>query len=223
MAFTTGTTMFNSNILNIIDLQGNINSSGADIQNTVNSLQTIVNTSLAQISADSLQPFTSGGNITINAPLIIEDSSGITTFTTTTGAEYSLYVNGNIYASNITSLQTIVNTSIAQINANSIQPFTSGGNITINAPLIIQDSSGQTTFSNTTTSAAYELTVYGDIYASNYNSLCPLRFTVEGYEAMTIKEDGTLIVNGPAIFHGPVEFRGNVSIQGTLKVGERII
>ncbi len=156
MAFTTGTTMFNSNILNIIDLQTNVDSAGAGLQNSV------------------------------------------------------------------TSLQTIVNTSLAQINADSLQPFTSGGNIIINAPIIIQDSSGQTTFSNTT-SGAYELRVYGDIYASNYNSLCPLRFTVEGFEAMTIKEDGTLVVNGPAIFHGPVEFRGNVSIQGTLKVGERII
>ncbi len=156
MAFTTGTTMFNSNILNIIDLQTNVDSAGAGLQNSIISLQTIVNTSLAQINADSIQPFTSGGNIIINAPLIIQDSSGLTTF-------------------------------------------------------------------SNTTAGAYELRVYGDIYASNYNSLCPLRFTVEGFEAMTIREDGTLVVNGPTIFHGPVEFRGNVSIQGTLKVGDRII
>lgn len=152
MAFTTGTTMYNPNVLNIIDLQGNITSAaGTDVTNS------------------------------------------------------------------ITSLQTIVNTSIAQINANTIQPFTSGGNIVIDAPLTIQDSSGITSFSNTTGSA-YTLFVYGDVYASNYNSLCPLRFTVEGFEAMTIREDGTLIVAGPAIFQGPVIFQGDVTIKGTLTV-----
>jgi len=156
MAFTTGTTMFNSNILNIIDLQTNVDSAGASVTGAITSLQTIVNTSLAQINCDFIQPFTSGGNIIINAPLTIQDSTGLTTFSNTNADAYSLYV-------------------------------------------------------------------YGDIYASNYNSLCPLRFTVEGFEAMTIKEDGTLVVAGPAVFNGPVEFRGSVTIAGTLKVGDRII
>lgn len=151
MAFTTGTTMFNSNVLNIIDLQTNVDSAGSSVTGAITSIQTIVNTSLAQVNADSLQAFTSGGNIIINSPLIIQDSIGLTTFSNITGDAYSLYV-------------------------------------------------------------------YGDIYASNYNSLCPLRFTVEGFEAMTIREDGTLVVSGPAIFNGPVEFRGDVTIAGTLKV-----
>ncbi len=156
MAYTTGTTMYNSNVLNIIDLQQNVDSAGTSVSGAVTSLQTIVNTSLAQISVDSLQPFTSGGNIFINAPLNIQDSSGLTTFSNTNGDPYSLFV-------------------------------------------------------------------YGNVYASNYNSLCPLRFTVEGFEAMTIREDGTLVVAGPAIFNGPVEFRGSVSIAGTLTVDGRII
>ncbi len=220
MSYTTGTTMFNSNVLNIIDFQTNVDSAGTTVASAVTGLQTVVNTAEAQINVNSIQPFTSGGNIFINAPLNVEDSTGLTTFSNTTGDAYSLYVYGNVYASNITSIQTIVNTSIAQINADSIQPFTSSGNIAINAPLNIEDSTGLTTFSNTTTGNAYSLYVYGDVYASNYNSLCPLRFTVEGFEAMTIREDGTLIVAGPAVFRGPVEFHGDVTIHGKLIVKE---
>jgi hypothetical protein len=152
MAFTTGTTMFNSNVLNIIDLQTNVDSAGGSVVGAVTSLQTIIDPALAQISVDTIQSFTNGGNININAPLYISDNTGLTTFSNTNADPYSLYV-------------------------------------------------------------------YGNIYASNYNSLCPLRFTVEGFEAMTIREDGTLIVAGPAIFNGPVEFRGDVTIAGTLKVG----
>ncbi len=126
---------------------------------------------------------------------------------------------GTSVAGAVTGLQTVVNSAQAQININSMQPFTGGGNIFINAPLNVEDSTGLTTFSNTT-GDAYSLYVYGNVYASNYNSLCPLRFTVEGFEAMTIREDGTLIVAGPAVFRGPVEFHGNVTIHGKLIVKE---
>jgi hypothetical protein len=153
MSYTTGTTMYNSNVLNIIDLQTNVDSAGTSLTGAITGLQTVVNSTQAQININSMQPFISGGNILINAPLNVEDSSGITTFSNTTGDAYSLYV-------------------------------------------------------------------YGNVYASNYNSLCPLRFTVEGFEAMTIKEDGTLIVAGPAVFNGPVEFHGNVTIHGKLIVKE---
>ncbi len=124
---------------------------------------------------------------------------------------------GTSVTSAVTGLQTVVDSAQAQININSMQPFTSGGNIFINAPLNVEDSTGLTTFSNTT-GDAYSLYVYGNVYASNYNSLCPLRFTVEGFEAMTIREDGTLIVAGPAVFRGPVEFHGDVTIHGKLIV-----
>ena len=156
MAYTTGTTMFNSNVLNIIDLQQNVDSDGTSVTSAITGLQTIINPALAQLNADIIQSYTNGGNITFNSPLNVQDSSGITTFSNTSGDPYSLYV-------------------------------------------------------------------YGNIYASNVNSLCPLRFTVEGFEAMTIREDGTLVVAGPAIFNGPVEFRGSVTIGGTLKVGNKII
>ena len=148
--------MYNSNVLNIIDFQNNVDSTGTTLTSAVNSLQSIVNTTNAQLNIDSIQPFTSGGNIVINAPLNVQDSSGITTFSNTIGDPYSMYV-------------------------------------------------------------------YGDIYASNFNSLCPLRFTVEGFEAMTIREDGTLIVAGPAVFNCPVEFQGSVSIAGTLTVNGKLI
>ncbi len=151
MSYTTGTTMYNSNVLNIIDFQTNVDSAGTSVTSAVTGLQTVVDSAQAQININSMQPFTSGGNIFINAPLNVEDSTGLTTFSNTTGDAYSLYV-------------------------------------------------------------------YGNVYASNYNSLCPLRFTVEGFEAMTIREDGTLIVAGPAVFRGPVEFHGDVTIHGKLIV-----
>ncbi len=153
MSYTTGTTMYNSNVLNIIDFQTNVDSAGTSVAGAVTGLQTVVNSAQAQININSMQPFTSGGNIFINAPLNVEDSTGLTTFSNTTSDAYSLYV-------------------------------------------------------------------YGNVYASNYNSLCPLRFTVEGFEAMTIREDGTLIVAGPAVFRGPVEFHGDVTIHGKLIVKE---
>ncbi len=162
MAFTTGTTMWNPNVLNIVDLQNTITSaSGINLQNEVDNLSQMVNFTNKTISADSIGPFTTGGNISIFG-----------------------------------SSATMINTGLS-----------------------------------------YDLYVYGNVYASNYNSLCPLKFTVgheQPYEAMHILENGNvgistntpkarLHVNGPAIFDGSVQFNGDITVNGNIYIKGKII
>ena len=171
MANTTGTTFFNSNVLNIVDQTNTINSaSGISIQDQLTNISQMVDFTNKQINTNTISAFDAGGTINVISPLAINDpNTGITTM----------------------------------INPNG----------------------------------AYELYVYGTVYASNYNSLCPLRFTVgheQPYEAMHVAENGhvgigtdqpkaTLHVKGPAIFDGPVQFNGDVVINGTLTVKGKII
>ena len=54
MAYTTGTTMYNSNVLNIIDFQNNVDSTGTTLTSAVTSLQSVVNTTNAQLNIDSI-------------------------------------------------------------------------------------------------------------------------------------------------------------------------
>ena len=171
MANTTGTTFWNSNVLNIVDQTNTINSaSGISIQDQLTNISQMVDFANKQINTNTISAFNAGGAINITSPMTVNDpNTGITTM-----------VNPN---------------------------------------------------------GPYELYVYGTVFASNYNSLCPLRFTVgheQPYEAIYVAENGnvgfgtdkpdaTLHVNGPAVFDGPVQFNGNVVINGTLTVRGKII
>jgi len=170
MSYTTGTTFYNSNVLNIIDLQTNAtNAAGISLTDAVNQLSQMVNYENKQINADILSAFTPGGNINVISPLNVQTANA-TTLSNTEGGDYSLYV-------------------------------------------------------------------YGTVFASNYNSLCPLRFTV-GHEApkeaMHIAENGfigigtdkpeaVLDVTGPVIFRGPVVFRGPVTFDGDVTIKGKLL
>ncbi len=174
MAFTTGTPMFNSNVLNIIDIQNTITSAtGESVTQSISQITSMVDTTTNIVYANGLTSFTAGGNISITSPITVSDGTGSATFSNTSGDSYNLYV-------------------------------------------------------------------YGNVHASNYQSLCPLRFTVPSGEAMIITEEGlvgvgtsepkaklevngTAVFNNTVVFHGDVFFKGNVVIDGSLTVGGRVI
>ena len=170
MANTTGTTLWNSNVLNIVDQTNTINS-----------------------------------------------ASGVS------------------IADQLTNISQMVDFANKQINTNTLSAFDTGGAINVISPITVNDpNTGVTTMVNP--NGAYELYVYGTVFASNYNSLCPLRFTVgheQPYEANHVAENGnvgfgtdkpvaTLHVNGPAVFDGPVQFNGPVTINGNLTIKGKI-
>lgn len=92
---------------------------------------------------------------------------------------------------------------------------------------------GQTTMSNAT-GGDFNLYVYGSVYASNYNSLCPLVFTAGKKESMWITEEGqvgigvpnpqaslhvggNVLISGGATVHGTTTFTDDVVFNGSVK------
>lgn len=103
MAFTTGTTMVNPYVLNIVDLQNTTtNASGISLQASVDQLGQMVNFANKQINADTIASFTTGGSITFASPTV--QAAGTTTLSNSDSTDHSLYVYGNVYASNYNSL-----------------------------------------------------------------------------------------------------------------------
>ena len=130
----------------------------------------------------------------------------------------------------VAALSQMVDTTNRQINANTISAFTPGGTITFTSPTAAAE--GTTTLRNTDTSG-HDLFVYGTVYASNYNSLCPLVFKVhdpEGaeVEVMRITAEGNVGIGtfAPAeklAIAGGLAVDGNARIKGNLIVDGDII
>jgi len=103
MAFTTGTTMVNPYVLNIVDLQNTTtNASGISLQASVDQLSQMIDFTNKQVNADTIASFTAGGSITFASPTV--QAAGTTTLSNTDTSDHSLYVYGNVYASNYNSL-----------------------------------------------------------------------------------------------------------------------
>ncbi len=184
MSFTTGTTMFNPYVLNIVDLQNTANSAnGITTEAAVAGLQT---------ATTNLQTATS-------------------------------------------NLQSMVDYTNKRVNADQIASFTDGGAVTFLSP--IEAAAGQTTLSNVDASP-YTLNVYGTVYASNYNSLCPMVFSVHDkkgieFEALRITEEGCvgvgtfapaekLAVAGSARVDNNLTVGGSVTIEGDVVIKGRL-
>lgn len=128
-------------------------------------------------------------------------------------------------ADTVASLGQMVDTVNKQINANTISAFTPGGTITFTSPTA--EASGTTTLRNTDTSG-HDLFVYGTVYASNYNSLCPLVFKVHDpvgaeVEVMRITAEGNVGIGtfAPAeklAVAGGVCCTGNLTVGGTAHI-----
>lgn len=92
--------MFNPYVLNIVDLQNVANSaSGISLQTSVDQLNQMVDFTNKRVNADTIGSFTAGGSITFVSPI-----SGTTTLSNSDSSDHSLYVYGNVYASNYNSL-----------------------------------------------------------------------------------------------------------------------
>lgn len=182
MSFTTGTTMFNPYVLNIVDLQ-----------NTANS------------------------------------ANGLTTEATVAGLQTAT-----------SNLQSMVDYANKRVNADQVASFTAGGPVTFLSPINAAAGS-ETTLSNAD-GTAYTLNVYGTVNASNYNSLCPMIFSVHDkagvqFEALRITEEGcvgigtfapaeklavagsarvdnNLSVGGSVVIEGDVIIRGRLRVEG---------
>lgn len=151
---------------------------------------------------------------------------------------------------NIIDLQNVANpngTSIdQQITTLTQQLAAITSNVTsASTGSISYDNTGTETVLSNIAGFNYDLKVYGTVYASNYNSLCPLVFTAGGKESMWVTEEGHVGVNvstpqthlhvggnvlidgnteilgtttftDAVVFNGPVYFNGDVHINGRL-------
>ena len=176
MAFTTGTTMFNPYVLNIVDLQNVQNSAtGLDTASAVANLGQIVNFTNKSISADAIYSYTPNGPVTVAAPLNVVN--GTTNFSNSDGSATNLFVYGNVYASNYVSL----------------------------CPLVfkVHDSKGQEI-------ETMRITPEGNV---GIGTFAPAeRLVVDG----GIRNSGNLYVGGMATFEGDVVIKGNLRVQGRI-------
>lgn len=176
MAYTTGTTMFNPYVLNIVDLQNVQNSaSGIDIASAVANVGQIVNFTNKSINADTINSYTPNSAVSIQAPLNVVN--GITNFSNSDTTATNLFVYGNVYASNYVSL----------------------------CPLVfkVHDPSGHEV-------ETMRITPEGNV---GIGTFAPAeRLVVDG----GIRNSGNLYVGGSATFEGDVVIKGNLRVQGRI-------
>lgn len=144
-------------------------------------------------------------------------------------------------ANAVANIGQIVNFTNKSISVDTIYSYTPNGAVNIRAPLNVVN--GTTNFSNSDGTET-NLFVYGNVYASNVVSLCPLVFKVHDptgieVEAMritpegnvgigtfapaerlvvdgAIRNTGNLYVGGTATFEGDVVIRGNLRLKGKI-------
>ncbi len=200
MSATTGTPMFNPNVLNIVDLQNTLNSAtGINVAETVDQLSQMVNFANKQVNADIISAFTPNGAINITSPLNLSDGSGISVLSNSGGANYDLFVYGNVYASNFNSLCPLKFT-VGHENPMQVMQLTEEGHVGIMTldPKATLDCAGTAIFRG--------VTEYKDAV------------TFEGPVCFS----SPVCFKGPVSFKGPVTFDGDVIIKGHLKVEKEI-
>ncbi len=193
MSATTGTPMFNPNVLNIVDLQNTLNNAaGINVAETVDQLSQMVNFANKQVNADIISAFTPNGAINITSPLNLSDGSGISVLSNSGGANYDLFVYGNVYASNFNSLCPLKFT-VGHENPMQVMQLTEEGHVGIMTldPKATLDCAGTAIF----------------------------RGVTEYKDAVTF--EGPVSFSSPVCFKGPVIFEGDVIIKGRLKVEGR--
>lgn len=190
MSATTGTPMYNPNVLNIVDNQNTANSAtGINISDAVDQLTQMINFTNKQVNADIISAFTPGGSINVISPLNIADGSGITVLSNSGGTNYDLFVYGNVYASNYQSLCPLKFT-VGHENPMQVMQLTEEGHVGIMTldPKATLDCAGTAIF----------------------------RGVTEFKDAVTF--DSPVSFSDPVSFKGPVIFEGDVIIKGRLRV-----
>ncbi len=157
------------------------------------------------------------------------------------------------FFANQTTGTTMYNPNILNIVdlTNIANPTNTGSATTTSIPDGTMFTTGEGAFSNVS-GGDYNLYVYGNVYASNFNSLCPLVFTAGEKPSMWITEEGQVGIGKPnpkahlhvggnvlidegavihgttlfiddVVFQGPVQFNRDVYINGKLFINGREI
>jgi hypothetical protein len=118
MPYTTGTTMYNPYVVNIIDLQaGEQSASGISLTETVNQMSQMLDFPTKTLSIDNINTF-SGNAINVNSeiqfnndatflgPINVEATGGGATFSNADGSAYQMSVYGTLIASNLVLLSS---------------------------------------------------------------------------------------------------------------------
>lgn len=209
MSATTGTPMYNLNVLNIVDTQNTANSaSGINVSDAVDQITQMVNFANKQINADIISAFTPGGSINVISPLNINDGTGITVLSNTnTGTNYDLFIYGNVYASNYQSLCPLKFT-VGHENPLQVMQLTEEGHVGIMTldPKANLDCAGTAIFRGVT--AFNDAVSFSDCvsFSDSVSFDGPVSFSSH------------VSFSNPVSFKGPVTFEGDVIIKGRLIV-----
>lgn len=153
MSATTGTPMYNLNVLNIIDLQNTATTaSGISVTDAVDQLGLMVNFENKRVNADIIGSYTPNGAINVVSPLNVTDGSGITVLSNADqGNPYDLYVYGTVYSSNLQSLCPLKFT-VGHENPLQVMQLTEEGHVGIMTldPKATLDCAGTAIFRDTT-------------------------------------------------------------------------
>lgn len=202
MSATTGTPMYNPNVLNIVDNQNTANSAtGINISDAVDQLTQMINFTNKQVNADIISAFTPGGSINVISPLNIADGAGVTVLSNSGGTNYDLFVYGNVYASNYQSLCPLKFT-VGHENPMQVMQLTEEGHVGIMTldPKATLDCAGTAIFRG--------VTEFKD--AVTFDG--PVGF------GSPVGFDGSVSFSDSVSFKGPVIFEGDVIIKGRLRV-----
>lgn len=138
------------------------------------------------------------------------------------------------FFANQTTGTTMYNPTVLNIVdlTNIANPSNTTGQAATALPDSVTFTSSEGTLSNVG-GGDYNLYVYGNVYASNYNSLCPLVFTAGKKESMWITEEGqvgiglpnpqaTLHVGGNVLINGKTEISGTTTFKDTVVFDEPV-
>jgi hypothetical protein len=139
---------------------------------------------------------------------------------------------------NIVDLQNVANPNGTSVDqqittlTQQLAAITSNLSVTTTGSITYDSNATETVLSNAS-ALSYDLKVYGTVYASNYNSLCPLVFAAGGKETIWVTEErnvginvsspqATLHVGGNVLIDGGAEIRGTTVFTDAVVFNEPV-
>jgi hypothetical protein len=142
-------------------------------------------------------------------------------------------MSGSPYVLNIVELQNVQTSATGLSDIQQFSDMIDTINKTVRLNVLRSYDTAATSLTVTDTTVALsnafgsevDLRVYGNVYASNYYSLCPLRFWVgseQPYEAMHVTEAGRIGV-GTSTPAALMDIRGDMRIGGNVWSGGSVV